>query len=50
MHGEGTYAQHIAALFENAARKHGLDKPRPKLNTEAFQRPPEPGDQLSLCF
>ncbi len=50
MRGEGTYAEHIAALFENATGKHGLDNVQPRLNADAFQRPPQPGDQLSLSF
>jgi DNA repair photolyase len=46
--GQGEYAAQIAALFEAAARKHGLDTPLPPLNADAFRRPPAKGDQLRL--
>lgn len=46
--GEGEYAAQIAALFSAAARKHGLDRELPALNTAAFRRPPVRGDQLSF--
>jgi DNA repair photolyase len=46
--GQGEYAEQIAALFDVAARKHGLDRRLPPLETAAFRRPPKPGDQLSL--
>ncbi len=48
MRGGGTYANQIAALFKSAARKYHLDVPLPGPNTAAFQRPPQPGDQLAL--
>ena len=46
--GQGAYAEQIAALFEAAARKHGLDRPLPAPSTAAFRRPPQAGDQLRL--
>ncbi len=46
--GQGPYATQIAALFGAAARKHGLDRPLAPLNTAAFHRPAEAGDQLAL--
>ena len=35
MRGQGAYAEQIAALFEAAARKHGLDGPLPPLSAAA---------------
>jgi DNA repair photolyase len=46
--GSGEYAEQIAALFEVAARKHGLDRRLPPLETAAFRRPLRGGDQLRL--
>ncbi len=46
--GQGEYAEQIASLFEIAARKLGLDRRLPPLETAAFRRPPRPGDQLPL--
>src|SRR5213594_1054519 len=46
--GQGEYAEQIAALFAAAAKKHGLDRRLPPLETAAFRRPPTPGAQLSL--
>src|SRR5436189_58304 len=46
--GQGQYAEQIAALFAAAAKKHGLDRRLPPLETGAFRRPPTPGTQLSL--
>jgi len=46
--GEGEYAGQIAALFAAAAKKHGLDRRLPPLESAAFRRPPTPGTQLSL--
>ena len=46
--GQGEYAAQIAALFEAAARKHGLHRPLPPLDAAAFRRPPAAGDQLRL--
>ncbi len=45
MKGEGIHAEQIRAMFETAARRHGLDPRRPGLSSEAFRRP---GEQLSL--
>jgi hypothetical protein len=46
--GQGEYAAQIAALFDSAARKHGLDRPLPPLDAAAFRRPPTAGEQLKL--
>jgi DNA repair photolyase len=46
--GQGDYATQIAALFDAAARKHGLHHPLPPLSAAAFRRPVAPGDQLKL--
>ena len=46
--GQGEYAEQIAALFEVAARKLGLDRRLPLLETAAFRRPPRAGEQLPL--
>ncbi len=46
--GQGEYAAQIAALFDAAARKHGLHRPLPPLSAAAFRRPPAAGDQLRL--
>src|SRR5436309_297358 len=46
--GQGEYAEQIAALFAAAAKKHGLERRLPPLETAAFRRPPTPGAQLSL--
>jgi len=46
--GRGEYAEQIAALFTVAARKHGLDRRLPPLETAAFRRPVRAGDQLTL--
>jgi DNA repair photolyase len=48
MRGQGEYAKQIAALFQAAAHKHGLDAPLPALSTAAFRRRPAPGEQLPL--
>jgi DNA repair photolyase len=48
MRGEGEYAGQIAALFAASARRHGLDRERPALETRWFERPARPGDQGSL--
>jgi len=48
MRGTGVYADQIAALFKTAARRHGLDRHEPPLNTDAFRRPPQAGEQLAL--
>jgi DNA repair photolyase len=46
--GQGEYAAQIAALFDSAARKHGLDRRLPRLDAAAFRRPPTAGEQLKL--
>jgi DNA repair photolyase len=46
--GQGEYAEQIAALFQVAARKHGLDRRLAPLNAAAFRRPARAGDQLRL--
>jgi DNA repair photolyase len=48
MRGEGVYAEQIKALFQAAAKRHGLDQPLPPLSTRAFHRPPQAGEQLRL--
>ena len=48
MRGAGPYAQHLETLFRSSARKLDLDRPLPSLNTTAFRRPPQPGEQLAL--
>ncbi len=48
MRGQGEYAAQVAALFSASARRHGLDRERPALETKWFRRPPRPGDQLGL--
>jgi len=49
MRGQGVYAEHVAALFRQSARRLGLDNPLPALDVAAFRRPPQSGDQLKLC-
>jgi len=44
--GEGPFAEQIRSLFQVAARRAGLDRPRPALSTAAFRRPG--GPQLDL--
>jgi DNA repair photolyase len=46
--GQGEHARQIAALFDVAARKHRLHRALPPLRTDAFRRPAQPGDQLTL--
>ncbi len=52
--GQGAFAEQIAALFDTAVRRHGLDRPRPSLATDAFRVPASarpkalPTPQLSL--
>jgi DNA repair photolyase len=43
--GEGIFAEQIATMFDVAARRAGLDGPRPQLSTAAFRRPHQ---QLTL--
>jgi DNA repair photolyase len=46
--GQGEYAEQIAALFAVAAKRHGLDRRLPLLETAAFRRPARAGEQLRL--
>ncbi len=46
--GTGIFAQLMARRFAVAARRLGLDKPRPRLRTDLFAPPPQAGDQLIL--
>jgi DNA repair photolyase len=48
MRGEGVYARMIAARFDAAIRRLGLDTGTTPLRTDLFRHPPRPGDQLSL--
>ena len=48
MRGEGQYAEQLDRLFRVAARRAGLDRPLPSLNTTHFRRPARAGDQLDL--
>ena len=48
MRGQGPYAEHLAALFRTAARRHGLDRRLPPPSVAAFHRPPTAGDQAKL--
>ncbi|QIZ82420.1 PA0069 family radical SAM protein [Thalassovita gelatinovora] len=48
MRGEGVYAEMIARRFELAAKRHGLDRPQPKLRCDLFRAPVRVGDQLDL--
>ncbi len=45
MEGQGIFADHLAALFSTACRKHGYSERGPMLSADAFRRPT---DQLSL--
>lgn len=48
MRGEGPYADMIAARFEVATRKLGLDHRPPSLRCDLFAPPARAGDQLNL--
>jgi len=50
MRGEGTYAEHIGALFRAAARRHHLERSLPPLDASKFRRPPKRGEQLRLIW
>jgi hypothetical protein len=43
--GTGPWWEQVAALFESARRRHGLERRWGPLSTAAFRRP---GDQLGL--
>ena len=49
LRGQGVYAEQISALFEAAARRHGLDHRLPSLNANAFRRSRGAGEQLAFC-
>jgi DNA repair photolyase len=46
--GTGPFAQQVAQTFRVFAARYKLDGPCPRLNTEAFERPPEEKGQLGL--
>ena len=46
--GTGPYAWTIGRRFELACQRLGMNLSRVKLSTAHFQRPPQPGDQLTL--
>ena len=46
--GTGPYAWSIGRRFEMAAQRLGFNLARLQLSTEAFRRPPQPGEQLKL--
>jgi DNA repair photolyase len=48
MRGEGPIAELIAQRFRLAARKHGLDNPRPLVDLSLFRPPPVQTDQMEL--
>ncbi len=48
MSGTGPIAEQIRNLFQIFARKHGLSRPLPPLDTSRFVPPPSPSGQLRL--
>lgn len=48
MRGQGPYADILSQRFRQACARLGLNKDTFKLNCDAFEVPPRPGDQLSL--
>ena len=46
MRGEGVFAEQIAAMFELACRRAGVNRDEPMLSTAHFRRPG--GEQLPL--
>jgi DNA repair photolyase len=46
--GEGPYARMIAARFQRACARLGLNQERAEFDTSHFRRPPRRGDQLEL--
>ncbi len=48
MKGVGPYAWSIGRRFEVMAKRLGLNETKRDLRTDLFQRPPQPGDQLTL--
>jgi DNA repair photolyase len=48
MTGRGPYAWQIGRRFELACKRFGLNKAKLKLRADLFERPKQPGEQLSL--
>ena len=48
MTGSGPYAWTIGRRFELACARLGINRDKIKLATDAFRRPPQPGEQLAL--
>jgi DNA repair photolyase len=48
MTGRGPYAWQIGRRFELACKRLGLNKMKLKLRSDLFERPVQPGEQLSL--
>ncbi|PIE12556.1 MAG: radical SAM protein [Rhodobacterales bacterium] len=48
MRGEGSYAEMIAARFDIAAKRLGLDRVQSALRCDQFRVPPRSGDQMNL--
>lgn len=48
MTGRGPYAWQIGRRFELACKRLGLNKAKQKLRADLFERPIQPGEQLSL--
>lgn len=48
MRGEGVFADQMRAMFRVASRKAGFEDRQSHLSTDAFRRPPQPGEQLDL--
>ena len=48
MTGRGPYAWQIGRRFELACRRLGLNREKQKLRSDLFERPIQPGEQLSL--
>ncbi len=48
MTGSGPYAWTIGRRFELACARLGINRDKIKLATDAFKRPPRPGEQLAL--
>lgn len=49
MRGSGEYARQLDGLFHASARRFGLDRPLPLLDTRSFRRPACDGRQLTLA-
>jgi DNA repair photolyase len=50
MRGEGAKADHLQQMFEIYARKYGLNQKDFSLESQHFQRPVQPGDQMAFHF